>query len=425
MTGRYVIVGVADARSSWFSDLTRWSTSGLIAAEYIKALSLDEARALLGTGRKVSALLVSDMTPGIDREFVALARKIDSAVVVVESGGRHSDWDSLGVACTMPQRFGPDELSEVLNRHAKRIDPTSRRSAGVAVDFGNEVELGSLIAVTGAGGAGVSTLAMALTQGISAMTPHSMTALADLTRQSDLAMYHDVGDVIPGLPELVEAHRGDTPDPELVRELLFDIPERGYRVLLGQRRSRDSAAMRPLSTAAAIDGLRRSFETVVADVEATIDGESDTGSLDIESFNSAQRHAFGVADVVVLVVTGDLRGFRRLAHLINRLAAHGVAPSRMIPVVNLASRNIAVRASMTRTVAELNPLAEAIHPPVFIRRSRLIDEAHNTSRPFPGAICEPLARAVHGVLANHERVRSDLPRVASPLITRAPRSKVA
>ena len=63
------------------------------------------------------------------------------------------------------------------------------------------------VVIVGAGGSGTSTIAMALAQAWA--STGTDTVLVDGCRRADLAVYHDVGDVIPGLPELVELHRGD------------------------------------------------------------------------------------------------------------------------------------------------------------------------------------------------------------------------
>lgn len=425
MSAHYVLIGVAGARSPWFSNLTRWSTTGLVAAEYIKALSIDEARAVLGSGRRVSALIVSSSTTGLDRELVALATSLDTAVIVVNERSTQRDWDSLGVVATLSGDFGPDELTELLGRHAKRIDPSARRSSQIRVSLEADSSLGSLIAVTGAGGSGVSTISMALAQGLSSESPAGTTALADLTRQSDLAMYHDVGDVIPGFPELVDAHRGDTPDPELIRELLFPIPERSYSLLLGQRRSRDSAAMGPLSTAAAIDGLRRSYDAVVADVDPTVEGEAETGSLDIELFNAAQRHTFNTASVVLIVSTPGMRGLRRMTTLTSLLGRFGVPAERLVPVLNNAPRSAPARSGLTRLVADMNPLDEPVHPVVFIRRTRILEDIHHEAAPIPQSLTQPLARAVLAVVSTHGQRRHRMEHDHRQIVARAAKAQVA
>lgn len=405
MNGRYVVIGVTSTRNAWFSDVTRWTTSGVIAAEYSQAISIDEVRAVLGSGRKVSAVLAGATTHGLDRDFIALTSTLGVAVIIVAGSSDRRDWDSLGVAATLTEGFTPDELRDLLDRHAEPIEPNSRRSSAVSASIDPQETLAPLVAVTGAGGSGVSTMAMALATGLGARTDADdepiSTALADLTRTGDLAMYHDVGDVIPGLPELVEAHRGDTPDPSAVRELLFDIPDRPYDLLLGQRRSRDSAAMAPLSTAAAIDGLRRSYATVVVDVDPTIDGEAETGSVEIEHFNSAQRHALAVASVVVVVSSPGMRGVRRLANLLSALDRFRIPAARVLPIWNHAPRRPPSRASLTRFTAEINPMDEAVHPPLFIKHVRLLEDVHHSVGRLPVALVESPTRAVLRILEEH------------------------
>lgn len=416
MSGRFVVVGVASTRSPWFSDVARWTTSGLIAAEYTQAMSIEEVRAVLGSGKKISAVIAGSGTIGLDREFMALTTSLDVAVVVVEDHPGAHDWDSLGVAERLPRTFSPDDLRDALERHAKRIDPRGHRNSAVSVSVDPDEPLAPLIAVTGAGGSGVSTIAMALASGIGSRTPgdgpHERTALADLTRSGDLTMYHDVGDVIPGLPELVEAHRGDTPDPETVRDLLFEIPDRPYELLLGQRRNRDSAAMAPLSTAAAIDGLRRSYAFVVADVDPTVDGEAETGSVDIELFNAAQRHAFGVASVLVVVSNPGMRGIRRMSTLLATMGRCGVPAERVLPVWNRAPRGPSARAAMTRLTSEISPLDQPVHPPLFTRHSRLLEDVHHSVGPMPNPLVEPVTRAA---LAMLDDLGSRVPDAPAPM----------
>lgn len=403
MIGRYVVIGVTSMRSAWFSDVARWTTSGVIAAEYTQAISIDEVRAILGSGRKISAVLVGATTHGLDREFIALTSSLGVAVIVVTDRSDHHDWDSLGTAATLTGRFTPDELRDLLDRHAQPIEPNARRRSAISATIDPEEGLAPLIAVIGAGGSGVSTIAMALATGLGSRAANTgtepvRTALADLTRSGDLAMYHDVGDVIPGLPELVEAHRGDTPDPVTVRDLLFDIPDRPYDLLLGQRRNRDSAAMAPLSTAAAIDGLRRSYEVVVADVDATIDGEAETGSIEIEHFNAAQRHALRVASVVVVVTSPGMRGIRRLAMLLSTLGRFGVPSSRVLPIWNHSPRRAAARATLTRLTAEINPMEGTLHPPLFIKHVRILEDVHHAVGRIPSVLFESPTSAIGTII---------------------------
>ena len=60
---RYVLLGLAQARSGWFRDVAQWATTGAIAAEFIKCVSAEEVRARLAGGRPFSALLVDATCP--------------------------------------------------------------------------------------------------------------------------------------------------------------------------------------------------------------------------------------------------------------------------------------------------------------------------------------------------------------------------
>src|SRR5438552_6739869 len=78
---RFVALGLAHARSAWFSELARWSTSAAIPVEFVKCVTIDEVRARLTSGRSFSALLVDAGLPGVDRDLVDDARSRGCAVI--------------------------------------------------------------------------------------------------------------------------------------------------------------------------------------------------------------------------------------------------------------------------------------------------------------------------------------------------------
>ena len=80
---RFVVVGVTRARARWVADLARWSTDGAAPIEFVSCLTATEAGAVLGTGRRVSALLLDARGPGIDRDLIDAASDADR-------GGRSS-----------------------------------------------------------------------------------------------------------------------------------------------------------------------------------------------------------------------------------------------------------------------------------------------------------------------------------------------
>ena len=76
MSDRFVVLGLARSRCQWFSDLASWSSHAVAPIDYIKCLTSDEAQALIGSGRRLSAVLVDAAISGVDREFIALVASI-------------------------------------------------------------------------------------------------------------------------------------------------------------------------------------------------------------------------------------------------------------------------------------------------------------------------------------------------------------
>ena len=176
---------------------------------------------------------------------------------------------------------------------------------------------------------------MALTQGLSNDPRYAgMVALADLSLDADLALLHDARDIFPGVQELVEAHRAGHPSPEEIRRLTFAIANRNYYLLLGLRRHRDWAALRPRAFEASIDGLRRTFRMVVADTDPDLEGEDQCGSYEVEERNLMARTAVMQADVVIAVGVPGVKGLHGLVRTVNDLRDHGVPAARILPVIN-------------------------------------------------------------------------------------------
>jgi len=257
-----------------------------------------------------------------------------------------------------------------------------------------------MFAVCGPGGTGASTVAIALAQGFGFDARNgNRVLLADLARRADQAMLHDALDLGPGVQELVEAHRLSRPDAEEVRRITFDVPRRGYRLLLGLRQPEAWAALRPRALDAGIEGLRRSFQLVVADVTGDVEGESDGGSLDVEERNHMARTTVLHSTVVVATGAPGLKGIHSLAGLIRALMRVGVEADRIVAVVNRSPRHPRARAEASRALAGLlgGPdvtlaLASPVHVP-----ERKMEEILRDGSPLPGAIVEPVVRAVQAV----------------------------
>ena len=411
MSNPYVLVGLSRTRQRWFSDVARWSTSGAAPIELVKCLTVEEARAVLGSGRQLSALLVDAGTPGLDRDLIAEVRERRAATVVVTDGRMHRDWDSLGCA-TLHPTFTTEELLAALERHALPVERHAHRPAHLVVE--PTPARSRLVGVTGSGGTGTSTVAMSLAQALG--RGDRSLALVDGARVGDLAMYHDVGDVIPGLPELVDAHRIDEPDPREVQELLFSIQERDYDLLLGLRGPRDWVAMRPHSLRAALVGLERAYDTVVVDHDPDLEGEELTGSLGVEDRHAVARAVVRGADLELAVGLPGVKGTHDLVRLVRSIAAEGVPVERILPVVNRAPRSPAARADVTRALAELGPdTHHTVNPPLFLRTVGAVGSAHHRAGRMPDALCRPLGRAVRRLLLEHgARARDGEPTAIRP-----------
>lgn len=400
---RFVVLGLAHVRSTWFREVGRWSTNAAAPIDFVKCVSAEELRSVLDSGRAISAILIDSGLPAIDRDLVERARTIGAGVVVVDDGRVRRNWHELGVEALLPADFDRDELLDALETHSTPIRAADHALLGDV--SGGDAWRGHLVAVTGAGGVGTSTVAMAIAQGI-AHDPRNrgLVALVDLALDADQALLHDAGDVAPGLQELVEAHRAGTPPVHDVHDFLFDVERRGYSLLVGLRRHRDWTVIRPKAFAAALSNMQRAFRFVVADIEGDLEGEDNTGSLDVEERNLLARHTAVRADVIVVVGSCSIKGLRALARTTHELRALGVEPARMITVVNRAPRNPRLRADICRTIAEL-AAEPTLANPIFLGERKRIDQCLRDSTPLPDAACEPIARAVAHALDHTPRNR--------------------
>jgi MinD-like ATPase involved in chromosome partitioning or flagellar assembly len=252
--------------------------------------------------------------------------------------------------------------------------------------------------VTGTGGSGASTVAMGLAQGLAADARHrDMVLLADLALHADLAMLHDAQDVLPGLPELVEACRSGAADAA-VDDVTFRLDDRGYHLLLGLRRHRDWTALRPRAFEAAVDAMRRRYRFVVADVDPDVEGEDETGSADVADRNYMARHTMCCADVVLVVASPTAQGMHALVRQVYALLQLGVEPTRLVAVLNQTGRSPRRRAQLARAYAELCDANASLASPLFVPASRRVDDVITRGVPLPDAWCRPLASSVHTLL---------------------------
>ena len=389
---RYVLLGLAHARSGWFRSMAQWTTSGTIPAEFVMCVSAEELRARLSSGRPFSAVLVDGGLAALDRDLVDTARAAGCAVVAIDDG-RRRDWEALGVSDVLPEFFDPRSLLDTLRGQAAMITRSDDVPGG-AVDDAAPAAAGHVVLVCGPGGTGASTAAIALAQGVAeAGGPPGGVVLVDLALHAEQAMLHDTRDIVPGVQELVEAHRAGRQPAEAIRDLCFSVEQRGYHLLLGLRRARAWSVVRPRAFSAAFDSLQSTFGVVVCDADPELEGEDEGGSIEVEERHLMARTAASRSDVVFAVGLPGMKGLYSLVRVLDELRSFGVAPSRIVPVVNRAPKSPAARAELTTTLATLAaPGGDALPGPVFLPDRRIDDTLRDGTR-LPNALTEPLAGA--------------------------------
>jgi len=403
VTERFVVAGVAPARSAWFQQVARWSTAAVLPLEFVKCMSIDEVRARLASGRAFSVLLADAGSSGLDLDVIDQARTTGCVVIVVDDGRNTRDWASLGASAILPEHFDRAALLEALSEHASMLGGDELAVPDSPSSSTSVAWRGRLIAVGGGGGAGASTMAIALATGMGRdIRNRGLVALADLSLDADQALLHDARDVVPGIQELVEAHRSGTPTAEQIRELTFAGPQ-PYRLLLGLRRHRDWVVLRPRAFLAALDSLLRTFTAVVCDIDPDLEGEQTCGSVEVEERNLMARTVADRADVVAVIGQPGVKGLHRLVRDITSFLDHGVDPERIVPVINRAPRSIRARAELTRAMTDLVPLDPSVpggglQPAVFVPERRRIESALRDSAPMPAALVDPIAEAINAVI---------------------------
>jgi hypothetical protein len=410
VTGRLTVLTVAGARASWSAAVARWAASAVLPVEVVRCVSVGEVRARLATGRPWSALLADAALPGVDRDLVATADAVGCPTVLVdEVGGR--DLRPLGAAAVLGAPFSRDELLGVLEVHGRRLAtgraevvPTGPDAAGAT---------GSLLAVTGTGGSGTSTVAAALAQGLAGGPDHGRgrgrrrdhdagprrdVLLADLCRRADQAVLHDARELVPGLREVVDAHRTGTPTADELRAQTFAVEGRGYRLLLGLRRPTHWTTLPPRAVDAVIDGVRAAFEVVVADVDPDVEGEDTTGSFDVEERHHLARATLERAEVTLLTGEPTTLGCAKLVRLVDDVLAVGVEPRRLLLVLPRAPRSPRLRREVEHALDDLlgaviGPAAADLPDPVLLPE-RPVDAAVRDGAPLPAPLPGTLAAAV-------------------------------
>lgn len=130
---RFVVLGLARARTPWYSEMAQWSTSGLAPIEFIKCLSAQEVRARIAAGRAISAFIADATTTGLDRDLIDDVRAAGCAVLIVDDPRVRRDWIKLASA-VLPSPFHLPAVVDAL--HARSHNPANRSPFGPVIQLG-------------------------------------------------------------------------------------------------------------------------------------------------------------------------------------------------------------------------------------------------------------------------------------------------
>ena len=404
MNERFVVLGVAPVRREWFRRVARWANEAALPMEFVKCISANEVISRLESGQPFSAVIADASTTGLDRDLLDLANAVGCAPIIVDHGLVEREWGSLGARVVLDERFDSGDLLAALEENAYRIGRGTESAVPHASAEQSDSPAGRIVAVTGAGGIGTSTIAMAAAQGLARHPEHQRILLADMALRANQAMFHDARDTIPGLLELVEAHRLGVPSPHDAQATIHTAPERGYDLLLGLRHERDWLSIPARALSATWTTLTTTYRTTICDLTGDFDGAPESGSDDIEDRNRLSRIGARSADLVLVVGTPETWGLHHLVRTIMSLNQIGVDSERIVPVINHSPRKPRLRGSITAAVADLLASrladADAIPSPTFVGTKRGLEAALRDGDPLPSAMTKTLGDTVGAILTS-------------------------
>jgi hypothetical protein len=220
----------------------------------------------------------------------------------------------------------------------------------------------------------------------------------------------DAPEVTPTIRELIERLRLTSPTDDEVRAHLLPCPAHGFALLAGLRRHREWTALGDHCVGASIDALRRACTLLIADIDADLEGESETGSFDIADRNALSRHLASNADVVVVTGRADLVGVSRLVRIVDDVIALGVDIHRIRPVIMRSGRSVLaardIRHCIERLLAELRPSLR-LDPPEMVELPKGVEGIILDGLTLPRTLTDALVSIVAPVLGSGRSTHID------------------
>ncbi|MEO2170307.1 MAG: hypothetical protein ABGY25_01230, partial [Acidimicrobiales bacterium] len=283
------------------------------------------------TGRPFSAVLVDHRTVGLDRELVRRASAAGCPVIVVGGADDPGRLASLGATAHMVDPPNLQDLDGMLARHATPIGRIDDLRLGLRAEDGPVGWTGRMVAVTGPGGTGASTVARLLAAAL-ADDPrmYSSVLLVDACLEADQAHMHGITDSQVDLQAAARAHRnGDPVDSEL-RALTFVPAGHRHRLLPGIRQRRDWPTIGGPSLEAALGNLRDHHLATIVDVDPYVDLAPTHQPVGPTTPGEPARIVFGMADLVLVVGRAGSDSVRSLARVRANLADSGLPAERVM-----------------------------------------------------------------------------------------------
>ena len=328
---RYVLLGLASGEPAWLEAVARLVGRRSADDEFIRCTGSVDLATRLGTGRPFSAVLVDHRTVGLDRELVRRASAAGCPVIVVGGADDPGRLASLGATAHMVDPPSLQDLDGMLARHATPIGRIDDLRLGLRAEDGPAGWTGRMVAVTGPGGTGASTVARLLAAAL-ADDPrmYSSVLLVDACLEADQAHMHGITDSQVDLQAAARAHRnGDPVDSEL-RALTFVPAGHRHRLLPGIRQRRDWPTIGGPSLEAALGNLRDHHLATIVDVDPYVDLAPTHQPVGPTTPGEPARIVFGMADLVLVVGRAGNDSVRSLARVRANLADSGLPAERVM-----------------------------------------------------------------------------------------------
>ncbi|MBT3248961.1 MAG: hypothetical protein HN361_08945 [Actinobacteria bacterium] len=341
---RYVLLGLASGAPGWMTKVQPVLDTGQPAGEFLPCAGIADLTNRLASGRPFSALLIDHRTVGLDRELIQRSHAAHCPVIVVGKETDAGRWKSLGADEVISSFLADEDLRLALQRHGNLINQTDRfrksdtqtapPAIGDKAKWQNTSWHGRLIAVTGPGGTGASSVARALALGLGHDPRFQKSvALVDACLEADQAHLHGVDPGGKNLQQAVQAHRTGQPTAQELFTLMIQPSGAPYRLLPGLLRRRDWPAAGGSSLRSTLINIARHHLVTVVDVDPFVDLAPEEQPTSPSTPGEIARVVMNLADFVVVVGRPSERDAIAQQRTLNTLVAAGVDDKRISPLI--------------------------------------------------------------------------------------------